>query len=74
MKDPGKLTDQPDITEKELKQVFIQNTGPDFTRESTERVGKIPNSTYENSDLDKVATAEVQLNKNKHKKLLTILT
>ena len=74
MKEPGHLIDQPDLTKCEMHYVFIQNSGPASTRESTKRVVKISKSTYEKADLDRFSAAAFELDKNKHKKLLTILT
>ena len=51
----------------------MQTVEPDSTIEATKIVVKILNSAYENYFLDKVAADSDQIDKNKCKKLLSLL-
>ena len=57
-----------------MQEVVVQTSELPSNREATERAVKILNSTYENSDLDKVAMAVVHIYKYQWKKLLILLT
>ena len=52
----------------------MQNSEADFTIESTDRVFKIIDGTYSKADLDNISAAVFQIDKNQHKRLLTLLT
>ena len=51
----------------------MHTSGPDSTRESTERVDKILNSNYDNSEHEEVATSLVQMDSNQRNRLLDLL-
>ena len=57
-----------------MREVVIQTSEPYYTREATEIVVIILDSTYAKANLDKVAAAAVQIDKYQHKKLVIILT
>ena len=57
-----------------MQEVVMQTAETDATRESNERVVLIVDSTYVKYELDKVATAEVHIDKNVRKKLWSLLT
>ena len=73
MKDTGSLIDQPDLTKNKMWGVVMQTVEPDSTIEATKIVVKILNSAYGNYYLDKVAADSDQIDKNKCKKLLSLL-
>ena len=57
-----------------MREVFIHNVEPYYTREATAIFFKTINSTYSKANLDKVAAAEVQLYENQREILLSLLT
>ena len=74
MKDQIDFLVQLDLTNCDILEVVMHTEEQASTKEATEIVVKTLDSTYEKSVLDKVAAAEVHLNKNQHKKLLSPLT
>ena len=65
---------QPGLTKRNIQEVIVQTAEPYSTREATERVLKMLNSTYVKADLDKVDAAAVQIDKYQRKTLLLLLT
>ena len=64
MKDPEKFLGQPYLTKRNMREVVMQNTEPDPTREATGRVVKINNSASVKAEFDKVYASVVWLDKN----------
>ena len=65
---PDNFLVQPDLTKCYMGNMVIDNSEPYSTRQTTERVVKIFNSTYARYNLDKVAAAASKLDKNQRKK------
>ena len=59
MKDPVNFIGQPDLTKSEIREVVKQTAEPASTRETTERVVKIINSTHTKAYLDNIDAEEV---------------
>ena len=57
-----------------MQEVVMQTSELSSTREAIEIGVKIIDSTYANTDIDKVNLATVQLDKNQHKIVLSLLT
>ena len=73
MKEPRNLLGQLDLTKRDMRELVMQLAEKYFTREATYRVVKILVSTYENANIDEVAAASVQLDKNQRANLLSLL-
>ena len=73
MKDPSSLISKPDLTKHEMREVVIQNVEPASTREVTEQIVKIINSTYAKLDLEHAVANASQLNYEERTLLLSIL-
>ena len=59
MNEPGNFIVKPDLTKREMLEVFMRTAEPDYNREVTGRVLKIFNNIYTKSKLDKVAETSV---------------
>ena len=73
MKDPSSFLGQSDITKRKMREVVIQTSETDYTRETTERMVKNLNSTYAKEDLKQVADNVTQLNAEERTLLLILL-
>ena len=62
MKEPSGLLEQYNITERDMCKVVMKTAEPASTREATEQMVKILDSTNPNSDLKQVAYNTTQLN------------
>ena len=62
MKEVSSLLRQTDLTSHEMREVVMQTAEPVSTREGTERMVKILDSTYARVDLDQVADNATHLN------------
>ena len=72
MKESKNLTGQSDLTKSEINEVVMQTAEPASTREATERMVKIPDSTYEKADLEQVVNAS-QMNSEEITLLLILI-
>ena len=61
MKDSRNLLGKSDLTKREIREVVMQTAEPASTREATERMVKILNSTYAKEYLEQVVN-DSQLN------------
>ena len=62
MKEPSGLLGKSDITKRQMRQGIMQTAEPDSTREATEQMPKILNSTYAKAGLKKVSDNANQMN------------
>ena len=71
MKESRKLLGQSDLTNREMREVVMQTTEPASTQESTEKMVKILERTYEKADLKQVVNNR-QLNYEERTLLLSL--
>ena len=62
-----------DLTIRDMIKMLMQNAKPISTRESTERLVKILDSTYTKSDIEQVADNSTHLNAEERNQLLRLL-
>ena len=62
MKEPINLLGQFDLTKREMFEVVMQNSEPAPTRETTEKMVKILDSTYAKADLKQVTNDATHMN------------
>ena len=62
MKDPRNLLGQSDLTKRAIREVAMKTAEPDSTREATDLMVKILDSTYAKADLKQVANSTSQMN------------
>ena len=72
MKEPSGLLGKSDLTKREMCELVMQTTEPASTREATERIVKILNSTYVKADLKQVSDNSTQLNAEEINQLLSL--
>ena len=70
MEDPSNFLRQSYITKREMHEVVMQTAEPDSTREATERIMKILDSTYAKADLENIVANNNHLNAEKRTLLL----
>ena len=73
MKEPNRLIGKSDLIKRWMREVFMQTAEPVSTREATERMVNILDSTYVNEKLKHVAYNASQINANKRTMLLSLL-
>ena len=73
IKDPSSLIWKPDLPKREIREVMMQNVEPASTREATDRIVKIIDSTYAKSDLEHTVANANQLNDEERNLLLSII-
>ena len=72
IKDPRNLIGQSDLTKREMREVVMQTEEPASTRETTDRMVKIIDSTYEKADLKQLVN-DSHLNAEERSFLLSLL-
>ena len=73
MKEPIGMIWQTDITINVMRGVVMQTTEPVYTREDTERLVKIFDSTYANENIEQVAADTTQTKSEQRTKLLRLI-
>ena len=73
MKYPSSFLGQSDLTKCEMREVVMQTAEPDSTREATEQMVKIIDSTYAKADFKQVVDNTSQLNAEEITLLLSLL-
>ena len=73
MKEPISLLGQSNLTKHKIREVVMQTAEPASTREATELMVKILDSTYVKADLKEVADNATQLNAEERTMLLSLL-
>ena len=64
---------KPDLAICDMRKVVTQTAEPDSTREATERLVKIRDSTYEQVDLKQVSDNATLMNSEERSQLLRLL-
>ena len=73
LKEPRNLIGRSDLTKREMRDVVMQIAEPASTREATERMVKILDSTYAKADLNQVANNPSHLNSEERTLLLSLI-
>ena len=73
VKEPNGMQWKSDLTSRNMRMVVMKTTEPDFTREATEILLKILDSTYAKADIKQVADNAKQLNYEERTQLLMLL-
>ena len=73
MKEPSGILGQTNLTSREMIKVVMQTEEPVSTREDTERLVKILDSTYAKIDLEQVSANATHLNAEEINQLLRLL-
>ena len=73
VKKPSGMQWKSDLTSRDMRMVVMKTTEPDFTREATEILLKILDSTYAKADIKQVADNATQLNYEERTQLLMLL-
>ena len=72
MKEPSGLLGKYDINKRDIREVVMHTAEPDSTREATEKMVKILDSTYEKACLKQVADNSTQMNSEERTQLLSL--
>ena len=73
MKEPSGLLVKSDLTKRDMREVVMHTTEPASTREATEGMVKILDSTYVKADIKHVAHNSTELNAEEGTQLLSLL-
>ena len=73
MKEPSGLLGQSDLTSSEMCEVVMKTSEPFSTREATDRLVKIIDSTYVKADLKQVANNTTHMNAEERTQILRLL-
>ena len=73
VKEPSGMQWKSDLTSRDMRMVVMKTTEPYFTREATEILLKILDSTYAKADIKQVADNATQLNYEERTQLLMLL-